>query len=485
MGALRIAIARLRALFRRDATTDEIREELQFHVEMRTEELARKGLEPAAARQAAVRRFGNPAVIQDRGYDVRGGGVMETMLQDVKYTLRQLSRQPSFAILSVITLALGIGVSTALFSVIDAALLRPLPYPHPEELVTIDVEETTKDKPSRIAPSMADIRAWRALDTIVSQAGMGRVAGFVPLVVDSGTPQRLTVASASEGFLETYGITPILGRGVDADDTREGAPRVALLGHAYWQGEFGGDPNVVGRSVRIQNEPVTIIGVLPRGFYQETAVWQASQFPNVRLNRRGSGTPVIARLRPGVTIAQARAAFETVTAPSIEPARTAFPVRVVMESMYDGRDQRVWRHDSDAVAGSRPHPPHRVCQRRGSVAGSRCDSAGGAGDPGIHWGRARSTRPSTADRERGPGRGGCARWSAARVRVARRTGCASAARASCKFTGGDQRNRSCVRARTLRLDGPPLWSGAGIQALSDAKDDDDDAGGRWPRCTLV
>ena len=334
MGALRIAIARLRALFRRDATTDEIREELQFHVEMRTEELARKGLEPAAARQAAVRRFGNPAVIQDRGYDVRGGGVMETMLQDVKYTLRQLSRQPSFAILSVITLALGIGVSTALFSVIDAALLRPLPYPHPEELVTIDVEETTKDKPSRIAPSMADIRAWRALDTIVSQAGMGRVAGFVPLVVDSGTPQRLTVASASEGFLETYGITPILGRGVDADDTREGAPRVALLGHAYWQGEFGGDPNVVGRSVRIQNEPVTIIGVLPRGFYQETAVWQASQFPNVRLNRRGSGTPVIARLRPGVTIAQARAVFETVTAPSIEPARTAFPVRVVMESMY-------------------------------------------------------------------------------------------------------------------------------------------------------
>ena len=101
---------------------------------------------------------------------------METILQDVKYALRQLGRQPSFSILAGLTLALGIGVSTALFSVIDAALLRPLPYPHPEQLVTIDVEETSKDgKTSRFAPSMVDIRIWRALTTIVSHAGMGRV----------------------------------------------------------------------------------------------------------------------------------------------------------------------------------------------------------------------------------------------------------------------------------------------------------------------
>ena len=156
MLALRIAIARLHALFRRDATTDEIREELHFHVQMRADEYAQQGLDPRAARQAALRRFGNLAVIQDRGYDERGGGVMETILQDAKYTLRQLGRQPSFSVLAGLTLALGIGLSTALFSVIDAALLRPLPYPNPHELVTISVEERTKnDEPSVYAPSIA------------------------------------------------------------------------------------------------------------------------------------------------------------------------------------------------------------------------------------------------------------------------------------------------------------------------------------------
>lgn len=260
---------------------------------------------------------------------------METILQDLKYALRQVRRQPSFSILAVLTLALGTGISTALFSVIDAALLRPLPYPHPEELVTIEVEETNQGKPSRYDPSMADIRAWRTLTTIVSHAGMGRVSGFVPLIVDTGTLDRLTVAEASEDFLETYGVTPILGRNLQADDTREGAPSVALLGHAYWQRAFSADPNVLGHDIRIQNRPVTIVGVLPAGFYQDTSVWQAKQFSGVRLDRRGSGTPVIARLRPGVTLARARTALDTVTAPTILNRPQPTPARTVIESMYD------------------------------------------------------------------------------------------------------------------------------------------------------
>ncbi len=334
MIAIRIAIARLRALFRRDATADEIHEELLFHLEMRTDEYARNGLDMRTARQAAVRRFGNVALIQDRGYDVRGGGVMETILQDLKYALRQVRQQPSFSILAVLTLALGIGISTALFSVIDAALLRPLPYPHPEELVTIEVEETSEGKPSRYDPSMADIRTWRSLTTIVSHAGMGRVSGFVPLIVDTGTPDRLTVAEASEDFLETYGITPILGRSLQVDDTREGAPAVALLGHAYWQRAFSGDPNVLGRAIRIQDRPVTIVGVLPAGFYQDTSVWQAKQFSTLRVDRRGSGTPVIGRLQPGITLARARMALDAVTAPTMNSPQPA-PARTVIKSMYD------------------------------------------------------------------------------------------------------------------------------------------------------
>src|SRR5688572_5820028 len=186
MTAIRLAIARMRALFRRDATMDEISEELQSHVEMRTIEYVQRGLDARAARLAALRRFGNPAVIQDRGYDIRGGGVMETILQDAKYGLRQLAQHPSFSIVAVLTLALGIGLSTALFSVIDAALLRPLPYPNPEELVTLDVEERRPDgETSRYAPSMADVRIWRTLTNIISHAGMGRVSGFGQLIVET------------------------------------------------------------------------------------------------------------------------------------------------------------------------------------------------------------------------------------------------------------------------------------------------------------
>jgi len=336
MIAIRIVIARIRALFRRDPTLDEIREELQFHVQMRTDEFARHGLDEHAARQAALRRFGNLSLVQDRGYDVRGGGVLETIVQDLKYGLRQLRQHPSFSIVAVLTLALGVGLSTALFSVIDAALLRPLPYPNPEQLVTLDIEEAEQDgKTSRYAPSMADIRAWRTLTPIISHAGTGRVGGFVPLIVDTGTPQRLVVAEASEDFLETYGIVPILGRGIHLDDTREGATPVALLGHAFWQREYGADPNVLSRVLRIQEQPVTIVGVLPAGFYSETAVWQPRRYSRSSLESRGSGTPTIARLRPHVGLAQAAAELDAVTPLSRTFGPTPVVVRVAIDSMYD------------------------------------------------------------------------------------------------------------------------------------------------------
>ena len=164
---------------------------------------------------------------------------------------------------------------------------------------------------------------------------MGRVSGFVPLIVDTGIPQRLTVAEASEGFLETYGIAPILGRGIQLADTREGAPAVALLGHAFWRRRYGGDLNVLGREIRIQDHTSTIVGVLPAGFYNETAVWQASQFSGAMLDQRASGTPVVARLRPGVTFVAAKAALDAVTPASPIMGPTSGPARVMIRSMYE------------------------------------------------------------------------------------------------------------------------------------------------------
>jgi predicted permease len=335
MHAYRLLRDRLRALMGRDVIADEIHEEIQFHIGERIREHERRGLSPDAARRAALARFGNPSVIQDRGYDVRGGGVMDTILQDVRYGVRLLGKQPGFSAIALITLALGTGTTTALFSVIDAALLRPLPYPHPEQLVSVDVDVSGKSgQTMRLAPSIGDIRAWRDSTSVFSHIGMGRVSGFVPLIVDAGTPERLTVAEASEDMLETYGITPILGRGIQIDDTREGAPPVALLGYGYWQSRFSGDSSVIGRLIRIGDTPVTIVGVLPAGFYRGTSVWQAQRFAPKFLDMRGSGTPVVGRLRPGVTLAQAAREMDRLAAPSTTLGPEPTPAHVSLESLY-------------------------------------------------------------------------------------------------------------------------------------------------------
>ena len=483
MLAFRIALARLRALFRRDSTTDEIREELDFHVAMRADQYAREGLDAAAARQAALRRFGNVAVIQDRGYDVRGGGVMETILQDVKYSLRQLGHQPSFTILAGLTLALGIGVSTALFSVIDAALLRPLPYPHPEQLVTIDVEETSQTgTTSRFAPSMVDIRTWRTLPAILAQAGMGRVSsGFTPLIVDTGTPDRMIVGEASEGFLETYGIFPILGRGIHADDTRDGAPAVALLGHAYWQSAFGGDPRVLGRDIRIQDRPVTIVGVLPAGFYKETALWRARQFNGAMIDRRGTGTPVIARLREGVSLAQAKAALEAVTTAASLVGPTPHPVRVVIDSMYE---------DETRQFGA---TINTLSMAVGLILIIACVNVAG-----LLLARGATRHVELAIRAAiGAGRGRLVRQLLTESLLLALAGAAAGVLlayvaldslvalvplvAARQFAGGDQRHRARLRARPHGGDGAALRTGAGPQALARTEDDQHDAGRRRTR----
>ncbi|MPY87200.1 MAG: FtsX-like permease family protein [Luteitalea sp.] len=336
MRILRLALARCRALVRRDVVAGEIRDEMQFHLQMRAEEYEQRGLEADDARRAAARRFGSLVLMQDRGYDVRGGGMMETVLQDVRYGVRLLLKHRASSSIAILTLAVGIGVSTALFSVIDAALLRPLPYPNAEQLVDILVHATRDGDSGHYAPSMAEIRAWRESGRVLAQVGAGRVTGF-PRIVDAGQPERLIVGEASEDFLEVYGVKPLLGRGIQLEDAREGAPLVALLGHGYWQSRFGGTPDVIGRIIRIAGAPATIVGVLPAGFYSETAVWQPERAAASRLNFRGSGTPVRGRLRPGITFAQAERELTAISMklPPDPDQTQATSVRVELTSLYD------------------------------------------------------------------------------------------------------------------------------------------------------
>ena len=293
----------------------------------------------------------------------------------------------------------------------------------------------------------------------------------------------MIVGEASEGFLETYGIFPILGRGIHADDTRDGAPAVALLGHAYWQRAFGGDRNVLGRDIRVQNRPVTIVGVLPAGFYKETAVWQAPGSSTASMiDRRGIGhsgdRAAAAGRHAGAGAGGSRAVARP---PRRWSARRPHPVRVVIESMYDDETRQFGATINTLSMAVGLILIDRVRQRRRPAAGARGDPARGAGDPRVDRRGPRPAGPAAAHREPAAGAGRRRRRRAARLRLARLAGRAHSAVAAGQFAGGDQRDRARVRARPHGRDGAALRPGAGPQALARAEDDQHDAGRRRTR----
>src|SRR5688572_3865123 len=304
MPVLRSAWARIRALFRRDVIADEISEELRFHLEMRIDEHEQRGLSSTEARRLAQRRFGNMATLRDRGYDVRGGGVAETVLKDARFALHLLRRRPSYSISAVLTLALGIGLTTTLLSIIDAAWLRPLPFPAPEQLVAVKL--TTDDPspdPRTFTPSLADIRALRVATQAIE--GIGQWSQWEDrLVLDDGEPERVKVLTMSEGYADLYGVPPVLGRTFQIEDASPGAPPVVLLGHAYWRRRFNADPSIVGRTLIVGNVARTVVGVLPPVLHRNTQMWIPNTRPESE-DHRNSGADVYARVRRGLTIRQA------------------------------------------------------------------------------------------------------------------------------------------------------------------------------------
>src|SRR6476620_1537626 len=232
---------------------------------------------------------------------------MDAFLQDMRFGVRQLLRQRGSSLVAVVTLALGIGVSTAIFSIIDATMLRPLPYPNPEQLVTVSPEETMPDgRVSRATASMEDMRTWQKADDVFSQvAGYG--SAFRGRVVEGETPERIEVAHYTEDYLTMHGVTPFVGRNFTKEETDPGSQLVALLGYGYWKSRYSGREDIVGQTVRFDTEVATIIGVLPSWFNPKTPVVLPLRIPLAEYSRRGTGrVSVYARLRPEVTIDQAK-----------------------------------------------------------------------------------------------------------------------------------------------------------------------------------
>lgn len=237
---------------------------------------------------------------------------MDVLLQDVRSGLRQLRRHRASSLVAVLTLALGVGVSTALFSVIDATLLRPLPYPHPERLVTLNVAVAQPGRePFSPSPAFDDLRTWeQSRDVLDIVAGVGSVFGGS--VADGPKPRRVDVTRYTETYLPLHGVTPLLGRAFTAEDLDPAAPLVAILGYGYWQNDYGGRADVLGKTMRLDDEAAIIIGVLPPTFDAATPVALPLRIPAAEQSRRGTGrVSVQARLQPGVTLEQAQAVLSS------------------------------------------------------------------------------------------------------------------------------------------------------------------------------
>jgi predicted permease len=266
---------------------------------------------------------------------------MSRVLQDLRFAVRAFARTPAFTAVAVVTLGLGIGANTAIFSVIDAAFLRPLPYPTPDRLVEIFVERPEPDDRvlRGLAPSLEDIRDWKEYGHVFSHVAAAHVE-FQKPVLDGVTPERVAVRYITEDYLGLHGVAPLFGRGIEREDFHGGASPVVLLGHGFWQRRFGGDRAIIGRSVRLNDEQAVVVGVLPRSFHPDSHIWRPLLLSADMFTGRGTGASVLGRLRAGTTIEAARRTLSDLTA-RLDDARgrsqakgtRASAVRV--ESLYD------------------------------------------------------------------------------------------------------------------------------------------------------
>jgi putative ABC transport system permease protein len=309
MTRLRILVLRLWALVRSRQAEREIDDEIASHLAEATEEYVRQGLSLEEARRAAQRRFGGVPQTKEVYRQVRAFGWLEELPRDVRYALRTLRKSPAFAATAAATLALAIGANTAMFSVLNAVLLRPLPYRSPDQLAMLWAEDATQNlREGRSA--LWDVEQWRNQ----SQA-FAELATFDPFsrtLTGADGAEQIVGASISPNLLPLLGIQPAQGRSFSAAEVEQRQPLV-LISHGFWQARFGGTPAALGATLVLDGRPSRIIGILPAGFRVARLaadVWEPHS-PRQAV-RGGEGWSVIGRLRPTVTIEQAQAEMSAI-----------------------------------------------------------------------------------------------------------------------------------------------------------------------------
>jgi predicted permease len=312
MSWLRELARRLKMLIRRRQFDADLEEEMRLHLELRQQEHLQSGMTAGDAQSAARRRFGNATYLKEESHIAWGWEWFENLAQDVRYGLRTLRKSPGFTAVAVLTLALGIGATTAIFSVLDGVVLKPLSYPHPEQLVSLEVSPLALD-PSLRGMAPEDYFVFHDQSRTLQDIGIYaetdadrdvNVTGFAE-------PERVHALDVTHGVLSVLGTPAMLGRIFSPSDDSPGAPPTAILTYGYWQRKFSANPSAVGKTIIVDGMARQIIGVLPRNFrfldMQDLALILPLQLDRSKTFLANFSYFGIARLKDGSTLAQANA----------------------------------------------------------------------------------------------------------------------------------------------------------------------------------
>ena len=309
MRRLKALWRRLRGVLSSDRSEQDFADELDGHVAMHIEDGVRAGLSREEARRQALIRLGGLEQAKIAHRERRGLPLLETLAQDVRYGLRLLGKSPGFACVSVVTLALGIGATTAIFSVVKAVLLNQLPYKDPGSIVAVwTANQASGGQPLPSSPG--DFATWKQKSGVFED--MAPSYDDEKTLTGEGAPQFLIGYGVSANYLRILGAQPQLGRLYTDDEDKAKAPNVALLSDHLWRTTFHSDPGVVGRAITLEGKPYTVVGVMPRGFdYPQTVeIWTpAAMAPSDFDDFKHTYVRILARLKPGVTLAAAQKAM--------------------------------------------------------------------------------------------------------------------------------------------------------------------------------
>ena len=342
MSRLRMAGSRLLGFFRKRRSEENLDAELRSHLQFLIEENIRQGMGPKEASHAARREFGGIEQTKEAYREQRGLPFIDTLLQDLRFALRMLVKKPGFAVVAILTLTVGIGATSAVFSVVDRILFRSLPYPQEERLVSFGLLAPIERDEFMLGSSYVDFRKEPGpFEAITSMA-----PGSSACDVTEQSPVRLSCALVEQTFLSTLGVQPILGRNFTKDEDRPSAPRAALLSYSLWKTRFAGDPSVLQKTISIDGSTAQIIGVLPENFEMPT-LGPADILLPLALDEEqqhrsapGSVLRTFARMKPGIGVPQAIAGLQPFFERALQGAPPEFRKEIHL-SVRTLRDRQV------------------------------------------------------------------------------------------------------------------------------------------------